>query len=161
MSAIWTNGEYYEITAKAQDKALVSETPGPKVTFLFDSQAPTTALVKPTAGGLYSSLPTISGNVTDNASGISVVQIAIKNSTDTKWWSGTAFDATSETWQNVDIQTPGATSTIWTYAVSGWDTPKDYLIKMKGTDEAANEESVGSGISFRFDNTLPSSTIIT
>ena len=97
----------------------------------------------------------ISGTAIDNASGILNVKVAVNNTTDTTYWSGSNWSAT-ETYLDV---TSGTDSWVFDKPSTGWTSGKNYLVKAYATDGANKVESPGVSSSFKFDNTSPSSIV--
>ena len=59
---------------------------------------------------------TISGNVTDNSSGVATVRIAIQNTATLQWWNGTSSTWGAFAQNQAVVAAPGSTSTTWSYS---------------------------------------------
>lgn len=101
-----------------------------------DTTPPTVTVSYPASGSTYGSnwSGTISGTSTDQISGVASVAVAIENTTTAKWWSGSAFTASSATY----VAATGTTS--WTYplATSKLVSGDSYSVTAQATDNVGN-----------------------
>ncbi|MFZ2777675.1 MAG: fibronectin type III domain-containing protein, partial [Candidatus Moraniibacteriota bacterium] len=146
-----TQGHVYLIRSKAADNTAYSpETPGIGTSFTYDNAAPTSAITAPADNADLSALTTITGTATDAASGVTSVQVSIKDlgtdGTGETWYNGSTFSDSSETWQAAS----GTTS--WTYTAPAWTHNHQYLIRAKAIDTISNEEIPEVGNTFLFWN---------
>ena len=156
----WVSGNTYVLTPKSYDNASNVETPADRVpaswSFTFDNIGPTSNTTFPTNGAALSSISAISGAASDLTSDISMVEVNIKNTTTTKYWTGS-------TWVVVENNWPDATGTAnwstWWYNITSFDEGNSYLIKTRATDVINNIETSGVLISFIYDTVKPTATI--
>jgi len=80
----------------------------------------------------------ICGTVTDTGSGVAQVSVAIKDRTTGKYWGGTAFDQSSQTFLAASLA-----GTNWSYALdqSELTAPHAYLVELFSTDNVSNAET--------------------
>jgi hypothetical protein len=101
-----------------------------------DTTGPTTALTAPTNG---QSLPFGSVNVSgtsSDATGVASVRVSIQNTTTSQWWNGSGW-AAATTFVNAALDTPGGTSTGYTYTFApGVDG--HFAVQVRGVDTLAN-----------------------
>ena len=80
-----------------------------------DTTAPSPSVTSPSQINATAPMPsvTISGNVTDNNSGVASVRIAIQDTVSKQWWTGSGWG----TFRNnaAVVAVPGSTSTSWSY----------------------------------------------
>lgn len=154
--ADWTTNVQFNIRSRATDGASNVETPTNGITFTCDNAAPSSEVIYPTNNAKISSWTVISGTSGDATSSVNNVKISIKNTGSTTYFTGAGGWTASEVFFDV---TSGTTS--WFYNVPfGPVSGTTYIIRSKGTDVANNTETPTAGISFRFDNALPSSIIL-
>ncbi len=79
-----------------------------------DTSAPGTTVTSPSQINATLPLPsvTITGAVTDNV-GVTQVRIGIQDTVSKLWWNGSGWGTFNN--QNATVDTPGATSTTWSY----------------------------------------------
>ncbi|MFZ2778643.1 MAG: fibronectin type III domain-containing protein, partial [Candidatus Moraniibacteriota bacterium] len=136
--------------SNAQDLATNPNNTATNNTFTVDNTGPVSLVTAPADNADLSSLATITGTATDAASGVTSVQVSIKDlGTDgagATWYNGSTFGDSSETWQSAS----GTTS--WTYTAPTWTHNHQYLIRAKAIDTISNEEIPGAGNTFLFWN---------
>jgi hypothetical protein len=102
----------------------------------------------------------ICGSARDGG-GVSSVVISIQRDGG-KWWGGSAFDQSSETFRTAAVDSPGRDSTRWSYPLA---LPADggYTIHVRAVDEAGNKTAAAAQANAHFatDTTPPPSPIIT
>ncbi|MFA5859733.1 MAG: hypothetical protein WC955_11795, partial [Elusimicrobiota bacterium] len=160
---VWVEGESYEITARANDKAGNVEGSGSgnvagKVSIQIDKSVPEFAVIDPENNTYYSSLATITGTVQDiGPAGVSEIRFAIKRLNDTKYWRETPQPVGFENDSIVWTSTPPA-GTAWDYTRLGeesrWTTGGIYELYTRAIDRASNL-SQWTTTSFRLDWTPP------
>jgi large repetitive protein len=107
-------------------------------TFTYNTSPPTVKVTYPVNGSSYSTWSgTISGTASTNAGAgttVASAAVAVENTTTSKWWNGTAFSATSQTFE------PATGTTSWTFALaaSKLTTGDSYSVVGQGTDSAGN-----------------------
>ena len=154
-SFTFPNGSgYYQFYSIAQDILQNEESaPGSADAICgYDDQAPTVTITVPVDGGYYSSLTNITGTSSDALSGVSSVTITIYNSTDGKYWNGTAWVANA-----VDLSVTGTTSWYKNDGLPTWVDGKQYTINATATDNVGNTGTDSN--SFTYDTTPPSSSV--
>jgi N-acetylneuraminic acid mutarotase len=118
----------------------------------IDTQLPGSMISVPEDGGLYSSLPSISGMAYDTTpgSGIGKVEITIKRLNDEHYWSGANWIS-----ERSFLLVEGTTD--WDYDSNSviWTQGAQYEIKSIATDLVNNVEIPGPGIIISFDSPEP------
>jgi hypothetical protein len=117
------------------------------------SGTPVSGITTPFNGGKYKSLTSISGWANVSGATISKVEITIKRNSDTKYWTGSTWGAS--TW----LLASGTNS--WSYNVGSgtWTSGNNYTVQSRATDSKANVEIVTNSTLFYFDSIKPTSTI--
>jgi hypothetical protein len=96
-----------------------------------------------------------------DSNGVSSIVISIQRDGG-KWWGGSAFDQSSETFRAATVDSAGRNSTGWSYPLS---LPSDggYTIHIRAVDEAGNKTTPAAQASAHFviDTTPPPAPIIT
>src|SRR3989339_622377 len=151
---LWEDGKTYIVKSRGKDGANNTETGSALITFKYDTTVPTTTIVSPSNGGKIKALTVITGTSSDATSGMSALYISIKSLADTKWYNGSSFVDASEKWLS-----PTAGLQNWNYTAPTWGDGKSYLIRKYGIDNAGNSETPGTGNSFTFDTTAPTSSV--
>ncbi len=167
---VWTSthptlqdGLAYQVRMRATDKAGNVEPLRATTAFTFDVSSPTAGIVLPVNNSNISSLPTISGTVTDNTglSGVQQVELAIY--VDTGGWYNEAnntFDQSSEHYF-VTSSTNGFAT--WFSTGIPFVSGHIYALRSRATDKANNVQTIFatavSTLSFTFDNTAPASQV--
>ena len=96
----------------------------------------------------------IQGTAADDYSGISKVEVLIKRTGDSKYWSGNGW-ATDSTW----LTATGTSSWQYTISSDSLIDNKTYTVRSRATDGSSNLETSFSNDSFVFDSTLPVSVV--
>ncbi len=150
-----TTNTSYTISSKAIDNADNEQTIPTTVTFMYDTTKPNSAINAHNA--YYKSLNPIYGTATDNVdgSGIKNVKVEIKNNTTAKYFNGT-------TWQDASIWLLATGTTSWNYVSNNAYLVNDnnYTVSSKATDNADNEQTTPTTVSFTFDNVAPTGTFV-
>src|SRR6185312_4052419 len=124
-----------------------------------DTVAPSSTTSFPGSGGVYNTSSwnagcgTIGfcGTYSDATSGVSAVQISIRQGAG-NYWSAGSFSSASEVWNTTSLSAGN-----WSYAFSAASFPADgsYTIRVRATDNATNVETPASR-TFTYDATNPS-----
>ena len=127
-----------------------------------DNTAPASTTTFPASAGTYNTAGwnagcgTIGfcGTYSDGGSGVSQVQISIRQGTG-NYWSGGSFSSASEAWNTASIAAGS-----WSYAFAATSFPADggYTVRVRATDAAGNVEAPNSR-SFAVDRDEPETTI--
>ena len=127
-----------------------------------DNTAPASTTTFPASAGTYNTAGwnagcgTIGfcGTYSDGGSGVSQLQISIRQGTG-NYWSGGSFSSASEVWNTASIAAGS-----WSYAFAATSFPADggYTIRVRATDAAGNVETPSSR-SFTIDRAAPQTTI--
>src|SRR3989339_695838 len=156
----WTSQKHYIIETKGKDAANNTETPSVFRTFFIDKDLPASAVTNPSNGAVISALTNFSGTANDTVAapgtGVASVKIALKNLTDTMTYT-TGLSWASGSTDNWISVTGGTTS--WYFTTPTLASDKGYQIKSMATDGVANDETPGAGVTFTFDNAVPTSTV--
>ncbi|NCU28084.1 MAG: DUF1566 domain-containing protein [Candidatus Moranbacteria bacterium] len=150
----WTSNTSYLIKSKTTDIAMNVENVGAGNTFTIDNVTPVSTIISPSQNANIKNLTSISGTVTD-AGTITLTEVSLKRLSDNKWWNGSSFASTTETF----VSTTGTNSWLYNISNDAWTTNTSYLIKVRSTDDGNNIETPGAGITFFYDETSPSVTI--
>ncbi|HEX6788597.1 MAG TPA: invasin domain 3-containing protein [Gaiellaceae bacterium] len=130
-----------------------------------DGNAPTTIQTFPVDNGSYQTgtwngncaTSGICGTVTDAGSGVAQVNVSIKDRTTGKYWGGTAFDQSSQTFNAASVA-----GSNWRYALAESDltSPHAYLVEIYAVDNVGNAD-VHQQFHFTFGNDTggPSDTL--
>lgn len=112
-----------------------------------DISPPNTTIISPAAAdyatdNLFSEY---SGKVVDNDSGPASVTISIKRNSDGLYWTGVAWLSPIEVNLNTTLN-----GSNWRYAMSASDlqTISSYTIRVAGRDNAGNQETTGTSLTF-------------
>jgi Bacterial Ig domain/Bacterial Ig-like domain/Chitobiase/beta-hexosaminidase C-terminal domain len=127
-----------------------------------DNTAPSSTTTFPASAGVYNSAGWAAGCATagscgtyaDGGSGVSQVEISIRQGSG-NYWSGGSFSSASEAWNTATI---GGGN--WSYGFAAGSFPADggYTIRVRAIDAAGNVESPSSR-SFTIDRAAPQTTI--
>ena len=141
----------YDLKVEAVGSSTKSKTESDAV--IVDNTAPTVVITNiPDCVG---SLASMGGTASDTAPGVvDKVYVKIKNTSDTKWWNGSAWVGADPGW----LEASGTTS--WTYNVSGiFQDGKSYQVWAKAKDKAGNETAPPPTDTFTVDLTNPTVAI--
>jgi len=163
-AASWVSDKPYRLKARARDKAgnvQTAFTPGTNLnSFIVDATPPASLTTLPSSGSFVNALPLISGTANADLSGLSKLELALKDETANLYWSGTQ-------WVSQAISTLPATLTVftgtvtWTFDASGvpLTSGNRYSVTAKATDAAGNVEASPRTVLFVFDATLPTAVV--
>jgi len=122
--------------------------------WIVDTTPPTATLTFPENGGVYgssnwrcSSGVGLCGKAKD-AQGVTAVLVSIRQGSG-NWWGGTSFDKTSETFNAAALESPGSTSTGWSYSFS-LPPAGSYTVHVRAVDAAGNTTPAESQASATF-----------
>jgi hypothetical protein len=158
-TTVWKEGEIYEITIKAKDKAGNTEPAGSVVTVTIDRTEPQYSVITPEDNIYYSSLATITGTANDiGPAGIKEVLFGVERLDDTQYLRETpsfGFESGSMVWISTDT-----VGTSWKYTriadESKWITETEYELYVRVVDNADNITQWTTTY-FRYDRTPPTS----
>ncbi|MFA5859695.1 MAG: hypothetical protein WC955_11605, partial [Elusimicrobiota bacterium] len=168
----WQSSHRYLVLSKGVDPATNDGTEFAvgysSNTFWYDNQVPSAKVTIPISSGTYKYLATLSGTVTDDYSGVTETKLKISYllSNDTYYWTGVKFDSESVTEVTAVVNTPGSTSTTWSYTdadlegSNGWTSQVTYRVQARAKDTSENWESVGQMFQFLYDKEVPVTYII-
>jgi hypothetical protein len=151
---VWLTGNTYIINSTSTDYAGNTQTATQSHTFTYDTDAPTGSISIPMNNTWYNAMKNISGTASDTGgSGLSNVRISIYNSTDGKYYNGTAWSGTSS-W----ITATGTTS--WYYSdVPPWTNNSTYIVNLSLQDNANNYNNATDSNLFKMDTAKPVSQL--
>ncbi|HEX3224465.1 MAG TPA: invasin domain 3-containing protein [Gaiellaceae bacterium] len=122
-----------------------AETSTDSIDVEVDGTSPTTIQTFPVDNGSYQTgtwngncAPSgICGTVTDGSSGVAQVNVAIKDRTTGKYWGGTAFDQSTQTFNAASVA-----GNNWHYALAEGDltAPHAYLVELYAVDNVGNAD---------------------
>ena len=139
---------YTEYTSVISTKTLSAE-------IAPDLIQPTVAITDPTQSSYKNSLAVISGTASDNVF-VSSVTIAIFDlNNPPNYWNGSAWQASKFWLDSIVYQSSWVCTSI-----PAWSDSGQYQIEAKAIDSSANWTTAYSTITFNFDITAPSSTVI-
>ena len=147
----WTSGNQYNITSRAMDNATNIELPGCCNVFIFDGDAPLSAINIPKNNSFLNNLATISGSAMDfGGSGIDKVEITIKRMKDNYYWDGMV-------WSSIETWLHASELESWSYdsSITPWSSDFQYIIRSRASDKVGNIELLGVGNTFMFDDQPP------
>jgi hypothetical protein len=149
-----TSGDRYSAVGQASDNVGDIGTSSP-VTFTYNASAPTVKVTYPVTGTTYgSNWPgTIRGTASSNAgagTSISSVAVATENATSSRWWNGTSFAATSQTFE------PASGTSSWTLGLGAprLTTGDSYSVFGRASDSLGNVSS-SSTVTFTYNTATP------
>ncbi|MCX6031067.1 MAG: hypothetical protein NT169_17440 [Chloroflexi bacterium] len=132
----------------------VTET-SPAFAVLVDTTRPTSALSRPADGTMLRIAPAIEGVAADATSGVSQAAVSIRATATGLYWDG-AMWVVAEHW----LAATGTTAWAYTGSQPAWATGAAYTLRSRATDVAGNAETPGPGVSFTFDATPPTVTVL-
>lgn len=122
--------------------------------WLVDTTPPTATLTFPENGGIYgssnwrcSSGVGLCGKAKD-AQGVTAVLVSIRQGSG-NWWGGASFDKTSETFNAAALESPGSSTTSWSYSF-GLPPAGTYTVHVRAIDSAGNTTPAESQASATF-----------
>ncbi|MEK6543549.1 MAG: Ig-like domain repeat protein, partial [Elusimicrobiota bacterium] len=150
----WTNGNTYEIQAKAIDNTLYTSgkanedaTPAVRSNVIFDNEIPTATITSAIDGEEYNSIVVASGSVVDNFLPVANVKLYIYRPDEPgtfRYWDG-------DSWEETSVSTRATVYTSsWTFSnlpSDFTDAAKDgkrYVIWLEPQDQATNSNTLYS-----------------
>jgi hypothetical protein len=126
----------------------------PNYTLRVDTTGPTSVVTQPANGAVLKTAPTIGGAAGDSGSGVSRVEISIRQNSDDRYWIGTGWGS-GEQW----LAATGTTT--WNYIATSpaWADGIGYTVRSRASDTAGNMETPAVGASFVFDTIPPAVTL--
>lgn len=122
--------------------------------WMIDTTPPTATLTFPDNEGVYgasnwrcSAGVGMCGKAKD-AQGVTSVLVSIRQGSG-NWWGGTSFDKTSETFNTAALESPGSSTTAWSYALS-LPPAGSYTVHVRAGDQAGNTTPAASQASATF-----------
>jgi hypothetical protein len=155
-----TSGDTYTVVAKAIDSLGNTATSG-TVTFAYNTTPPTVTITYPVSKGTYdASASSWTGAITGTASSnsgtgttVASVTVAIENTKTSKWWNGSSFGATTQTF----VPAIGASNWSLGLAAGNLSSGATYTVVARATDSLGNV-GTSSTVTFSFDTTPPTIT---
>jgi hypothetical protein len=141
--------------------ALASDFTWSFTTATVDVSPPSSTVAFPTATSAYNSAgwnagcsPSgICGTASDSQSGVQRVELSIRRLSNGRYWNGTGFTPTAETW----VLATGTTS--WRYSLAASSLAAgSYTVRVRATDVAGNVQAPSS-TTWVYDTTNPSSAV--
>ena len=123
----------------------------PSYTLRVDTARPTSAVTQPADGAVLKVAPVIGGTASDGAgSGVSQVEVSIRQQTGDLYWNGTAW-VTGEQW----LAAIGTAAWSFSATPPTWTDGTGYTVRSRASDTAGHVETTGAGSSFAYDTTPP------
>jgi len=120
--------------------------------YTLDHTAPTSIVTFPANGASYTTAAwttagaAITGTAADTGSGVQKVEVSIKDTSTGKWWNGTGFTATSQTFVLATVTTGWSLA----FSASHLTAAHHYTVQSRATDNAGNVETSLTSKSFTF-----------
>jgi trimeric autotransporter adhesin len=151
-----------DLTAKgtiqdAVGNGLGGSVPVPGLAYAFDTTPPAVTVTFPSNGGTYTSTawnagcaggPGICGSATD-PSGVSGAAVSIQQQSSGKWWNGSSFASSSETF-NLVTQVSGSGTTFSGRYPLAAPPAGSYLVHVRASDNLGNVHTSANQISLTF-----------
>ncbi len=154
-----TSGDSYNVVAKATD-SLGNVGTSSTVTFTYDTALPTVVVTYP-ANGINLCACGYTGKITGTAASnsgagttITSVAVAVENTKTSKWWNGTGFSASSQTF----VTASGTTGWSLALAKVNLTSGDSYKVVAEATDSLGNV-GTSSTVSFTYNTTPPTVSI--
>ncbi|MCY2987786.1 MAG: FG-GAP-like repeat-containing protein [Planctomycetota bacterium] len=131
--------------------ALPTTEPTTDETYTLDNTAPTSTITFPVDGSTYDATTwtdVITGTAADTGgSGVAAVGVSIKNNTTSKYWDGSGFNATSESYANATLAAGS-----WSYPLpdSTFTSGANYTVHTAAVDTVANLQLAPTIASFTY-----------
>jgi large repetitive protein len=158
----------HTFSARAQDSH--GHTSGTtSLTWTIDLSSPSTAIVFPAAGGLYNASgwsggcdSTVCGAATDPA-GVATVTVSIRQNSTGRYWNGSAYSSSIETYRTAQLVTLTSSTVIWFYPLPTPSPDGQYTIHVRSTDRLGNVTLASSPTTgaFTIDTTAPPAPSLT
>jgi hypothetical protein len=160
-SGLTANSQYFPVITLPPIQGYTGPTSSqpynePADIFTFQVVTPTVNVTYPVNGTHYFAsgsshnwTGTITGNASSNSTGtISTTAVAIEDTSTNRWWNGTSFSATSQTF------VPATGTTTWSYSLStaalnAQPAGHSYAVTAEATD-SLNNQGTSAAITFRY-----------
>ena len=153
------------VTATDAVASGITGTSGPILVSSNDTTAPTATITFPASGPYNASgwsagcaAPGLCGNAADST-GVQSVKLSILQQSTGKYWDGTAFSLSAETFVASTLGSPGATSTSWSFPLAAVKlTDGGYVVHVQTADTVGNSQTsttYAATDSFTYDATAP------
>ena len=121
-----------------------------------DTTPPAASVTYPVTAAIYGTnwSGTVTGSASDATSGVAGVGVAVKNTTTAKWWNGTSFSASSQTF----VSATGTTSWSLALASSNLVTGDAYTVVAQATDSAGNV-GTSATVNFTYNTAAPTVSV--
>jgi len=156
-----TDGVHYTVGSRATDNAGNVQTALGSDTFRYDVIVPESVVSIARDhynAGNWIEAASISGTAQDPGtvvSGLATVEVRIRRDSDNSYWTGSAWGGAGDSWL-----TANGTSD-WTYflGVANLNDGVNYTVQSRALDNAGNVQTALGSDTFRYDVTLPDSTV--
>jgi hypothetical protein len=149
-----TSGDSYSVVAEVTDSAGdVGTSSTVSFTYIIPTAAPTVSVTYPVNGTTYGAdwTGTITGTASSAASTtVASTEVAIEDTSATKWWSGTAFAASSQTF----VAATDTTTWMLALAAENLTSGDSYSVIAEATD-SAGDVGTSSPVSFTYGTASP------
>jgi ribosomal protein S12 methylthiotransferase accessory factor YcaO len=145
-----TSGDSYSVTAQATD-SYANVATSSTVSFTYGTALPMVTITYPVNGtdlcacGYTGKITGTASSNSGSGTSITAVSVAIENTTTGKWWNGTSFSASSQSF----VAASGTTSWALALAGSSLSTGDSYSVVAEATDSLGNVGS-SSTVSFTY-----------
>ncbi len=142
-------------TVRTMDNNGFWGTSAPPRILKVDKAPPSSSLDGLVSGMHLNGLNLVNGTSQDSFSGTEGIEIVIKRILDQRFWNGTG-------WQNQEHWLPSIGTTQWSFDATSvnWVSEREYSITSRATDIAGNIETPTESVTFIFDSTSPSVTML-
>ena len=149
-----TDGDY-QVVAVGTDNVTNMSSPSTSIPVTVDNTSPTVSISSPVNGTAYTSSTwpgSITGTASDPTSGIVSTAVAIEDTTSARWWNGSSFSATGQTFVSTTYSSPS-----WSYALAATNLTAghSYTVVGRATDTAGN---IGTSATVNFSRATFSET---
>lgn len=165
---VWSDGINYILTSTASDKVGNISSPA-TVSFYYDNSPASATITFPLSTGptsgyyLKSALGSFAGVVLDTTpvpsgfmSGINQIRLALRRTTDNRWWTGSAWQVAQTYFSTTSYNTGTG---VWGYSMpsryTNLDDATTYFLSVQVQDTAGNWMLRGSTMSFVVDESSP------
>jgi hypothetical protein len=145
----------HTFSARAQDSH--GHTSGTtSFTWTIDTSPPRTSIVFPGAGGLYNAGSWSSGcdlavcGATTDAAGVASVTVSIRQNSTGKYWNGSAYGSSTESYRAAQLVPLTSSTVIWFYQLPAPSPDGQYTIHVRSADRLGNVTPAGSPASVTF-----------
>jgi hypothetical protein len=165
------DGHTYTFSVRAgQEKTAASA--AATYSWSVSTRPPSIALKFPRQGGDYDSAgwnsgcnpPGYCGSAKDVA-GVRQVQLSIQQASTARYWNGSAFSGSSQSFVTATLASPNASSTTWAYGFTSAGFPADgtYTVSVRATDTLGHQTAAAGDVTATFviDRTPPPAPALT